>query len=162
MILLAHMEINVLVDKEFKKQVKSIWLKNLARQIQSAEKVNAKSEMTLVITGDEKIHELNLKYLDEDRPTDVLSFPMNEQLDAVPVFMNIPDGKLHLGDIIISYPTAVTQAKEHHHSVNREIIILLIHGILHLLGYDHDLPERKRVMNKREAAILKTIEEQGL
>jgi probable rRNA maturation factor len=162
MILLAHMEINVLIDKDFKRQVKSIWLKKLARQIQIAEKVNAKSEMTLVITGDEKIHELNLKYLAEDRPTDVLSFPMNEQLDAAPVFVNIPDGKLHLGDIIISYPTAVTQAKERHHSVNREIIILLIHGILHLLGYDHDIPVRKRAMNDREAVILKTIKEQGL
>jgi probable rRNA maturation factor len=159
MLLLAHMEINVLIDKKYKQQVKSIWLKNIARQIQIAEKVSVKSEMTLVITDDEKIHELNLKYLQEDRSTDVLSFPMNEQLDAVPVFVNIPDGKLHLGDIIISYPTAVKQAKEHHHSVNREIIILLIHGILHLLGYDHDIPVSKQVMNAREAVILKTIEE---
>ena len=162
MLLLAHMEINVLIDKAYTKQVKSGWLKNLVRQIQTAEKVSMKSEMTIVITGDEKIHELNLKYLAEDRPTDVLSFPMNEQLDTVPVFVNIPDGKLHLGDIIISYPTAVTQAKEHRHSVNREIIILLIHGILHLLGYDHDIPARKQLMNKREALIFKIIEEQGL
>jgi probable rRNA maturation factor len=162
MLLLAHMEINVLIDKEYKKQVKSGWLKNLVRQIQTAEKVSVKSEMTIVITGDAKIHELNLKYLAEDRPTDVLSFPMNEQLDAVPVFVNAPDARLHLGDIVISYPTAVRQAEEHNHPVNREITILLIHGILHLLGYDHDIPARKCAMNKREAAILKIIEEQEL
>ena len=162
MVSLAHMEINILIDKEFKKQAKSGWLKNSARQIQTAEKVSVKSEMTIVITGDEKIHELNLKYLEEDRPTDVLSFPMNEQSGTAPFFVNGPDGKLHLGDIIISYPTAVRQAEEHKHSVNREITILLIHGILHLLGYDHDIPGRKCAMNKREAAILKTIEEQGL
>jgi probable rRNA maturation factor len=156
------MEINVLIDKEFKKQVKSAWLKNLARQIQTAEKVSMKSEMTLVITGDEKIHELNLKYLSEDRPTDVLSFPMNEQLNSAPVFVNIPDGKQHLGDIVISYSTAVRQAAEHNHTVSREITILLIHGILHLLGYDHDVPTRKLAMKKREAIILKIIEEQGL
>jgi probable rRNA maturation factor len=160
--IIAHVEINVLIDKEYKKQVKSIWLKNLARQIQIAENVNARSEMGLVITGDDEIHQLNLKYLDEDRPTDVLSFPMNEQIDAAPVFVKVPDGKIHLGEIIISYPQAVKQAEEHQHSVEREIIILLIHGILHLLGYDHDIPEREQKMHNRELAILKTIEESGL
>ena len=76
--------------------------------------------------------------------------------------MKVPDGKLHLGDIVISYPQAIKQADEHSHPVNREIEILLIHGILHLLGYDHDIPKRKSVMRNREAAILKIIEEQGL
>jgi len=59
-----------------------------------------------------------------------------------PFFIKVPDGKLHLGDIVISYPTALKQAGEHNHPVNREIAILLIHGILHLLGYDHDVPVR--------------------
>ena len=162
MLSLAHMEINVLIDKEFKRQVKSTWLKSIVRQIQKAENVAANSDMALVITGDEKIQELNLKYLAEDRPTDVLSFPMNEQLDNAPVFINVPDGKTYLGDIIISYPTAVKQAAEHNHTVSREITILLIHGILHLLGYDHDIPRRKQAMKNRESAILKSIEEQGL
>jgi probable rRNA maturation factor len=162
MVSLSHMEINVLIETEYKKQVNSAWLKRIARQVQAAEKVSAKSEMGMVITGDEKIHELNLKYLEEDRPTDVLSFPLNEHLDAAPSFVNVPDGKLHLGDIMISYPTAAIQAAEHHHSVEREITILLIHGILHLLGYDHDIPERETKMRVRETAILKIIEEQGL
>jgi len=78
MVSLSHMEINVLIETEYKKQVNSAWLKRIARQVQAAEKVSAKSEMGMVITGDEKIHELNLKYLEEDRPTDVLSFPLNE------------------------------------------------------------------------------------
>lgn len=162
MVLLAHMEINILIDKEFKKQVKSTWLKNIVRQILNAENVSVKSEMGLVITGDEKIHGLNLKYLKEDRPTDVLSFPMNEQLKNAPDFVNVPDGKLHLGDIVISYPTAVKQAEEHNHPVSLEITILLIHGILHLLGYDHDILKRKRVMQKMESALLKIIEERGM
>jgi len=156
------MEINILIDKEYKNKVKSTWLKNVARQVQKAENVSEKSEMGLKITGDEEIHRLNLIYLDEDRPTDVLSFPMNEQVDAAPVFVKVPDGKLHLGDIVISYPTALKQAEEHNHPVNREIAILLIHGILHLLGYDHDIPARERKMHRREAAILKIIEEQRL
>ena len=105
MLSLAHMEINVLIDKELKSQVKSIWLKKIVRQVLNAENVSVKSEMGLVITGDEKIQELNLKYLEEDRPTDVLSFPMNEHVSTAPVFINVPDGKTHLGDIMISYPT---------------------------------------------------------
>ena len=64
MLLLAHMEINVLIDKAYKKQVKSGWLKNLVRQIQTAEKVSVKSEMAIVITGDEKIHEQNQRLID--------------------------------------------------------------------------------------------------
>jgi probable rRNA maturation factor len=159
---LAQMEINILIDRQFKRQLKSIWLKNVVRQVLNAENVGVKSEIELVITSDEKMQELNKKYLDEDRPTDVLSFSMNEQLNTSPVFVNIPDSKLHLGDIIISYPQAVKQAEEHRHSVEREIGILLIHGILHLLGYDHDIPVRKKAMRSRESAILKNIEVQIL
>jgi probable rRNA maturation factor len=156
------MEINILIDKENKNEIKSNRLKNIARQVQKAENVSEKSEMGLKITGDEEIHRLNLQYLDEDRPTDVLSFPMNEQLEAAPVFVKVPDGKLHLGDIVISYPTALKQAGEHTHPVDREIAILLIHGILHLLGYNHDVPARKKKMLSRESAILEIIKEQGL
>jgi probable rRNA maturation factor len=156
---LAQMEINVLIEKEFKKQVNSVWLKNIIGQVLNTEKVGVKAELGLVITNDEKIRELNLKYLEEDRPTDVLSFPMNEQLNGSPAFTNVPDGKLHLGEIIISYPQAVKQAEEHNHPAEKEIVILLIHGILHLLGYDHDIPLRIKTMRSRESAILKIIEE---
>jgi len=156
------MEINIQIGKEYKNEIKTAWLKNIIRLVQTAENVSAKSEMGLVITGDEEIHKLNLKYLDEDRPTDVLSFPMNEQLATAPAFVKVPDGKLHLGDIVISYPQAIKQSDEHRHPVKREVEILLIHGILHLLGYDHDVPRRKSVMRNRETAILKMIEEQSL
>jgi probable rRNA maturation factor len=159
MLSFAQMEINILIDKEFKKLVKSTRLKSVTRHILQAENVGVESEVGLVITGDKKIQELNLKYLEEDRPTDVLSFPINEQLENAPAFINVPDGKTHLGDIIISYPTAARQAEERGHPAEREIIILLIHGTLHLLGYDHDIPEREQAMRSRESAVLKIIEE---
>jgi len=75
-----------------------------------------------------------------------------------PPFVQPPDGVLHLGEVIISYPQAVAQAEEHQHSVKREIAILIIHGVLHLLGYEHDKPELKRQMMTREAEILSCIE----
>lgn len=162
MLSLAHMEINILIDKEFKNHLKTAWLKKVIRRVLEAELVSAKSEVSLVITGDERVHLLNKQYLEEDRPTDVLSFPMNEQTGNQVEFVDIPDGKHHLGDVIISYPQAIKQAEEHRHSVNREIAILLIHGILHLLGYDHDILERKKVMNGKETDILRNVEEQDL
>ena len=73
-----------------------------------------------------------------------------------------PDGVLHLGEVIISYPQAVIQAEEHQHSKKREVAILVIHGILHLLGYEHDKPELESIMSSREQAILSIIENDGL
>ncbi|GAI01759.1 unnamed protein product, partial [marine sediment metagenome] len=94
-----------------------------------------------------------------DEPTDVLAFSAREEIDAeLPPFVQPPDGALHLGEVIISYPQAVTQAKEHRHSVKREIAILIIHGVLHLLGYEHDKPELERQMKTREQEILSCIE----
>ena len=154
------MEINILIDKEFKLKVKSAWLRKIVRPILNAENIGVKSEVGLVITGDEKIQELNKKYLDEDRPTDVMAFQTDE--DKQIGFVNAPDDKSHLGEVIISYPQAVRQAEEHNHPVEREMVILMIHGILHLLGYDHDIPERTQKMRNRESDVLKMIEEQGL
>ena len=156
------MEINVLIDKEYKKKIKAIWLKKVILRILEAEKVGVNSEVELVITGDEKVHELNKQYLDEDRTTDVLSFPMSEQKGNQPFFVRVPDGKMHLGEIIISYPQASKQAEEHNHPVEREMHILLIHGVLHLLGYDHDTPERQKIMWKRASVILQAVVESGL
>jgi len=65
---------------------------------------------------------------------------------------------LHLGEVIISYPQAVIQAMEHQHSIEREIAILIIHGVLHLLGYEHDKPELEHQMRAKEAEILSYIE----
>ncbi|MBN1643445.1 MAG: rRNA maturation RNase YbeY [Dehalococcoidales bacterium] len=159
---LAKMGTNILIDREYREKVKAVRLKKVVRRILEAEKVSLNSEVELVITGDEKVHALNKQYLDEDRTTDVLSFPMCEQAKNQTVFVSMPDGKIHLGEIIISYPQTVKQAEEHNHPVEREMLILIIHGVLHLLGYDHDTPGRKKVMWGRASKILKTIVESGL
>ena len=109
------------------------------------------------------MRQLNRDYLSKDEPTDVLAFSMLPELPAegelgVPPFITPPDGVLHLGEVIISYPQAVIQAEEHHHSIKKEIAILIIHGVLHLLGYEDDSPELKQRMTAREAEILSQIE----
>jgi probable rRNA maturation factor len=158
------MEIDILIDEGLEGCLEVAWLEGIAVEILLAGNADPGSELGLVITDQEKIRELNLVHLGEDRPTDVLSFPMlpdsEDEEDSVD-FVTPPDGIAHLGEVIISYPQAVIQAEERGHSVQMEVATLVIHGILHLLGYDHDEPEREGRMRARESEILTRIEEKG-
>jgi len=158
------MEINVLIDEGFEEYLKGGWLHSVAEHALVAQNADSGVEFGLVITNQEKIHQLNRSYRGKDEPTDVLAFSMLPEpltageAEASPLFAQPPDGVLHLGEVIISYPQAVIQAEEHKHSVKREIAILIIHGVLHLLGYEHDKPELERQMRTREKEILSCIE----
>ncbi|MDO8687371.1 MAG: rRNA maturation RNase YbeY [Dehalococcoidales bacterium] len=153
------MEISVLIDTDLKGCPEAGWLESLAERVLIAQGVDSKAELSLAIVGQEKIHQLNLRYLGNDEPTDVLSFSMlPEPSGGITPFVTPPDGIKHLGEVIISYPQAVIQAAEHQHSVQREIATLFIHGALHIVGFDHDEPERERQMRARETEILSHIE----
>lgn len=156
--MMSAMEINILFDTGFEHIFSEEWLDTIASRTLRFEG-KTEVEMGILITGQEKIQELNTRYLQEDHPTDVLSFAMNETggNDSI-VFPETVDNLQHLGEVIISYPQAVIQAAEHHHPVTTEAAILLIHGILHLLGYDHDIPEHEKIMKSRERAILQLIQ----
>jgi len=154
------MEINVLVDEGLEGCPEVSWLESLSGKVLVAQGVDSTAELGLVIVGQERIRRLNLSYLGKDEPTDVLAFsmlPEQSRGDLAP-FVVPPDGIKHLGEVIISYPQAVIQAEEHRHPVEREIAILIIHGLLHLLGYEHDKPELEPEMRAREAEILNHIE----
>ena len=159
----THMEINVLIDPDFEEYLEAGWLQSIARQALLAQGASTNTEMGLVITSQERVQELNKKYLERDEPTDVLAFHMipatGETGAEAPPFVTPPDGVLHLGEVIISYPQAVIQAEERQHSVGKEIAILIIHGVLHLLGYDHAEPEQQRSMSAREVEILSAVQE---
>jgi probable rRNA maturation factor len=133
------------------------WLKEAIRKTLVAEGADPSSEVSLVITDQECIHQLNREYLGEDRPTDVLAFLMLPSGGETRGFVSPPDGLAHLGEVIISLPQATAQAEEHGHSMGREIAILTVHGVLHLLGYDHDGPDAERSMKAREREILTQI-----
>ncbi len=111
-----------------------------------------KHEISILFVGDQGIHKLNRQFRGMDRPTDVLSFPQILEGDpAVP-------GALVLGDVAISLETALRQSEEHGLSLEEELTLLLIHGILHLLGYDHEISdqEEKRML-KRTRELFKLI-----
>ena len=154
------MEISVLVDEGFEECPEAGWLQGVTEQVLFAQNAGLGVELGLVITSQEKVQELNRSYLGRDRPTDVLAFSMLPEPNSernLALFVQPPDGILHLGEVIISYPQAVIQAKEHGHSAKKEIAILIIHGVLHLLGYEHDRPELEREMRARETEILSHI-----
>lgn len=152
------MEISVLIDEDFKGHLEVSWLQRIAEQVLVAQEVGSSTELGLVITSQERVQQLNRNYREKDEPTDVLAFSSREEIGAnLPPFVQPPDGVLHLGEVIISYPQAVIQAEEHQHSIEREIAILIIHGVLHLLGFEHDKPELEHQMRAREAEILNYI-----
>ncbi|MBI2832602.1 MAG: rRNA maturation RNase YbeY [Chloroflexi bacterium] len=156
------MEINVLIDDKFEGKVDATWLEGIATQTLKAEGMSANAEMGLVITGQDKIRELNKTYRGKDRPTDVMAFYMlpteGKTAPESEAFITPPDDKVRLGEVVISYPQAVIQAEERNHPIEKEMAILVIHGVLHLLGYDDEKPEPKKKMVARETEILALVE----
>ena len=119
-------------------------------------------ELSILIVNNQGIRVLNEKYRGIDSPTDVLAFPMEETPLSLPFNKGGTGGVLRhprlLGDIVISTERTDAQSREQGHSFNREFLTLLTHGILHLLGYDHEKsPLEKRRMKKKESFILSKI-----
>ena len=116
--------------------------------------ISTSTEVSLVLANDEYILALNREYRGIDCATDVLSFAMNEGDE--PIVLDGPE-EILLGDIIISIETATRQATEYGHSLERELAYLTVHGILHLLGYDHMTEEEKREMRHEEEYVLSLL-----
>jgi probable rRNA maturation factor len=110
------------------------------------------------VTDDAAIHALNREHRGVDSPTDVLSFPLQDAaVEAGPAFVLPPGATVHLGDLVLSWPRAVAQAAEYGHSVEREAAYLAVHGVLHLLGYDHERPTDAEVMRAHEEAVMQRL-----
>ncbi|KGP76554.1 rRNA maturation factor [Desulfosporosinus sp. Tol-M] len=109
------------------------------------------AEVSLMLVNDQRIHALNLEYRGVDRPTDVLSFALQEEMEEEPD-SDFADGML--GDIVISVPRARAQAEEYGHSFERELVYLAVHGTLHLLGYDHEEETAKLEMRRKEEEVM--------
>ena len=149
------MEINVLFDDGFEHMVDAGWLREVAAAVLVAEE-KSDAELGVVVTGQDRIRELNKGYRGKDGPTDVLSFAMADVTSEGP-FPPSEDGLDHLGEVIISVEQAALQAGRHRHSTGREVAVLLVHGVLHLLGYDHNDSEEEKEMNDRARVILKHL-----
>lgn len=130
-------------------------IKKAALAVLALEGVNNPCEISVILTDDAGIHEINLEHRGVDSATDVLSFPMNELVAGAfapeKCELNYESGRIMLGDMVLSLERARAQGEEYGHSEEREICYLTIHSVLHLLGYDHmDEGEEKRQMRERE------------
>ncbi len=114
------------------------------------------TELSVLIVDNEYIRELNSLYRDKDESTDVLSFAMNELGEDEPDFPEQAEINI-LGDVVISLEQALLQSKEYDHSLERELGYLLTHGLLHLLGYDHDNEDELKAMRDLEEKIMSAV-----
>ena len=147
-------EIGISIEEKFQECIDEEWARTIAHDVFRAESITPPYEMSLVFTDSETVQRLNRDYRGVDEPTDVLAFYMLPQHGADADFVSPPDDITHLGEVIISYPKAEEQAKEQGHSTEQELTLLIIHGILHLLGYDHEKPEEEAKMKTREKELL--------
>ncbi|MEK6695340.1 MAG: rRNA maturation RNase YbeY [Nitrospirota bacterium] len=159
--------------------VNCAWLGGTAEAVLAAVRAEA-AELSLVLVSDRRMRSLNRRYRKKDQTTDVLAFPLFERRSR-PVAREAtgtPTSRLRkpqalpgdasdgqpmlLGDVVISMPTAKRQASEFGHSLRDEITRLLVHGVLHLLGYDHERSERDALlMTRKEKAVLRAIRVKG-
>jgi len=144
--------IDVRIAPAFRAAVRAAWLRAVARGVLAAEGVAGPANVGIVVADDETVRELNQRFLGLDEPTDVLSFGL-AAADEAP-FALPPEEGASLGEVIIAYPTALRQAGEAGRPVEVEVAHLLVHGLLHLLGHDHERPEDKGAMRRREEEVL--------
>ena len=145
-------EVEVQIAPAFGQKLSAEHLAAVAREVLRQEE--ATGQVTLVITDDKGIRELNRDFLGIDAPTDVLAFSAQEGDNS---FVVSPEAQQYLGDVIISYPRAVAQAQEMGHALDLELHLLIVHGLLHLLGYDHAEEGAKTVMWARQDELLHSL-----
>ena len=161
MTILVENEAERELDFDYEEVIKTVISKTL-----ETENCPYETEVNVLLTGNEEIHEANKEFRGIDRPTDVLSFPMVDYevpsdfscVDENPEsYLNPETDELLLGDIMISVDKVYEQANEYGHSPKREFAFLIAHSMLHLLGYDHIDEAERKVMEEKQEAILDAL-----
>lgn len=158
-------EVDIQVDEEFETLIDKEFLKAAAQETLRQQAIAA-AALTIVVTGDAEVQALNAQYRNIDAPTDVLSFSNwagSSTSDAeliLPAELAMADHE-YLGDIIIAYPYAAQQAERYQNSISAELRLLVVHGTLHLLGYDHATLNEQKAMWNIQDAVLKALGDSG-
>lgn len=134
------------------------WIEKVVMETLRAARFEDNAEVSVLLTGDERIHQLNQEYRGKDKPTDVLSFAFeDDQSVKLP-----PEVPRMLGDVVLSLETIARQAEQNKVTVPRETAWALGHGVLHLLGYDHQTDEEEEEMRALENEMLQTLGEEAM
>jgi probable rRNA maturation factor len=152
-------ETDIQIDERFQNEIDAVLIEQAVAAALAAEGVAGAIEVSVLVTDDATLHQLNRDYRNVDAPTDVLSFAEDEESDGAPMtFVRPPDAPRYLGDLAISYERVVAQAAEYGHSRARELAFLTVHGTLHLLGYDHERSDADQAaMRAREEVIMQQL-----
>lgn len=147
----------ILISNEQDLSVDEEMLGKIAEYTIAHEGIGNDVELSIALVDEKEMQQLNLKYRGKNKPTDVLSFPTEEiaqEGEEIPGY--VPEGFPHLlGDVVICPSVALKQAEEYGQTFEQEMGLLLVHGVLHLLGYDHQEEEEAEEMEAREREILK-------
>ena len=141
--------VNIDISEIYCAAIEPKLLEKTALAVLKLQNISPDVDISIVIVSDEEIQQLNAQYRGFDSPTDVLSFSSNE--------IDPETGRQYLGDIIISYPHALVQAEKANHPIANEIQLLIIHGVLHLLGYDHSGHADKQIMWEQQNRLLELL-----
>ncbi|MBM3144188.1 MAG: rRNA maturation RNase YbeY [Chloroflexi bacterium] len=143
------MPIHLDIPKTYRSHIETRRIESAAKAALQQQAVPADAELSIVITTDEQIQDLNYRFRGVDAPTDVLSFPTE--------FTDPESGAAYLGDVVISFPRAESQSRAGGHDILAELQLLIVHGILHLLGYDHVDQDEKDRMWAAQAEIIANL-----
>ena len=154
-------KIDVQVFPAFAHRIPKAWLRKVADQALYIHDKATPMSISLVIADDETVHHLNLEYRDMDETTDVLAFPLWESREReapdADGFVLPSEETAPVGEIVISYPQAARQAREGKRPIRAEIALMVVHGVLHLLGYDHADPQQESHMWARQDEVLARV-----
>ncbi|MDO5296851.1 MAG: rRNA maturation RNase YbeY [bacterium] len=153
----SHIHVKTTIDQrnvKANRRLRPSLIREIARQALRLSDLQGNFEVNIIVTDDQHIRALNRNFRQIDSPTDVLSFPILED-GSIPV--SYPSGRILLGDIVISIDTASRQAREDGVALDHMAAWLIGHGMLHLMGINHDDEDMRRSMNKREQDILRAL-----
>ena len=150
---MANHTIETQIDEEYQNQVAEEPLRQAALTALEFARQDEPCELALVVTSDDALRELNSRFLGVDRPTDVLAFPD----DTRGPFVGAPGHPRYLGDVVVSVARAQAQADEASHDPEAELQLLVVHGVLHLLGYDDEAEDDRSAMWSAQQDILKRL-----
>jgi probable rRNA maturation factor len=131
-------------------------IRNAAQITAARQNLKTEAEMTVSIIGDRKMKALNRDFRGQDKTTNVLSFTASE-VSKIPHFQSPLEQNLYIGDVAVSYPVALEEAIKENTLVDERIAFLVVHGMLHLFGLDHEQLDEARVMEDMEDSIMTTL-----
>lgn len=156
----AHIHLHI--RSAYRQRDRAALIRKAALSALAQSSITQPAELTIRLTDDAELHALNKQFRGQDKPTDVLSFGGEGFVDgsllpSPPTPLPLGEGGLELGDIVISMDRVAAQAQEFGHSADEELTLMVVHGALHLLGFDHMTARRKKTMWKAQARAFEAL-----